>query len=91
MAIITPVTCKAARAGLDVPVRELARRADVSTNTIVRYEGGAELRDRTIRAIQAALEAEGATFLENDDAGTGPGVRLRPRAQASSEPMQSDD
>jgi len=80
VAIITPATCKAARAGLDISVRTLAEMADVSTNTIVRYEGGSELRDRTIRAIQTVLEAAGASFLEPDDAG--PGLRLRPRAEA---------
>lgn len=72
-------------------MRSLAELADVSTNTIVRYEGGAELRGRTIRAIQTVLEAAGASFLEDDDAGTGPGVRLRPRAQASSELIQAGD
>lgn len=91
MSILTPSTCKAARAGLDIPVRELARRADVSTNTLTRYENGAELRARTLRAIQDALEAEGATFLEDDGSGAGPGVRLRPRAQALSEHMPASD
>ncbi|ACB28458.1 helix-turn-helix domain-containing protein [Methylobacterium radiotolerans] len=77
MTILAPSTCKAARAGLDIPVRELARRADVSTNTLTRYENGAELRARTVKAIQEALEAAGATFLADD--GQGPGVRLRER------------
>ena len=80
VAILTPVTCKAARAGLDVPMRDLARLADISTNTLVRFESGAELREKTLQAIQGALEAAGATFLDDD--GTGPGVRLRPPADA---------
>lgn len=78
--IMTPLTCKAARAGLDIPVRELARRADVAANTLLRFERGEELRARTVKAIQTVLEAAGATFLEPDDAG--PGLRLRPRAGA---------
>ena len=80
MAILTPVTCKAARAGLDVPMRDLARLADISTNTLVRFESGAELREKTLQAIQGALEAAGATFLADD--GDGPGVRLRPPPSA---------
>jgi transcriptional regulator with XRE-family HTH domain len=80
VAILTPVTCKAARAGLDVPMRDLARLADISTNTLVRFESGAELREKTLQAIQGALEAAGATFLDDD--GAGPGVRLRPPADA---------
>jgi len=80
VAILTPITCKAARAGLDVPMRDLARLADISTNTLVRFESGAELREKTLQAIQGALEAAGATFLE--DAGDGPGVRLQPHTGA---------
>lgn len=84
VAILTPITCKAARAGLDVPMRDLARLADISTNTLVRFESGAELREKTLQAIQAALEAAGATFLPDD--GTGPGVRLRRSAGAAGDP-----
>lgn len=58
-------------------MRALAERAALSTNTLVRYERGAELREKTVQAIQAALEGAGAVFLADD--GDGPGVRFPPR------------
>lgn len=66
-----------ARAGLGLGVRDLAQLAVVATHTITRYEGGAELKPRTIQALQDALEGAGAVFLADD--GDGPGVRLRSR------------
>ncbi|MHC2018162.1 helix-turn-helix domain-containing protein [Methylobacterium sp. CM6247] len=64
-----------ARAGLGIGIRELAEKAQVSTNTISRFEAGEELKGRTITALQAALEAAGVIFIEQN--GEGPGVRLR--------------
>ncbi|UHD47841.1 helix-turn-helix domain-containing protein [Aureimonas altamirensis] len=66
-----------ARAALDIGVRELAELAQVSTNTITRFERGEELKPRTVDAIRAALEAAGVVFIEQN--GHGPGVRLRDR------------
>ena len=62
-----------ARAALKLSVRELAKNADCTANTISRVEGGAEALASTIDAIQVALEKAGAEFL-----GDG-GVRLRPK------------
>ncbi|WP_109612281.1 helix-turn-helix transcriptional regulator [Pseudaminobacter salicylatoxidans] len=65
-----------ARAALDLGVRDLAKMAVVSTNTITRFEKGEEvLKPRTISAIRAALEAAGVIFIASN--GDGPGVRLR--------------
>ncbi len=64
-----------ARAALGLTVRQLAEMAGVSHDTIVRFEGGQELKPRTIAAIRAALEAAGVIFVEEN--GEGPGVRLR--------------
>ena len=64
-----------ARSGLALGVRELAEAAQVSTNTITRFEKGEELRPRTVEAIRAALEAAGVEFIAEN--GGGPGVRLR--------------
>lgn len=64
-----------ARSGLSLGVRELAEAAQVSTNTITRFEKGEELRPRTVEAIRAALEAAGVEFIAEN--GGGPGVRLR--------------
>jgi len=55
-------------------VRDLAKAAGVSSNTVSRLERGEELGPRTIKAIREALEAAGAVFIDED--GGGAGVRL---------------
>lgn len=67
--------CRMARAALKIGVRELAGRAGVSPDTVARLERGEDLRDATIAAIRAALEAAGVEFIAEN--GGGPGVRLR--------------
>lgn len=57
--------CKMARVGLGLGVRDLAELADVSPNTITRFERGEKLQPRTIKAIKDALESKGAEFLED--------------------------
>lgn len=69
------VQCKMARAALGLGVRELAEAAEVSTNTITRFEAGEDLKPRTVAALRQALEARGVLFI--DENGEGPGVRLR--------------
>jgi transcriptional regulator with XRE-family HTH domain len=54
-----------ARAALQLQVRDLAEAAKVSTNTIVRLERGEALKERTVDAIRAALEARGARFFDD--------------------------
>ncbi len=66
-----------ARAALGMGVRELAAAAKVSVDTIARFERGEELKERTVDAIQRALEAAGVKFI--DENGGGAGVRLRKR------------
>jgi predicted transcriptional regulator len=72
---MTPAQCRMARAALEIGVKELAEKASVSTNTIVRLERGEALKPRTIAAIRTALELAGVIFV--DENGEGPGVRLR--------------
>ncbi len=72
---MTPAQCRMARAALEMGVKELAEKASVSTNTIVRLERGEALKDRTIAAIRAALEASGVEFIAEN--GGGPGVRQK--------------
>jgi transcriptional regulator with XRE-family HTH domain len=62
-----------ARAALGLGVRELAELAKVSPDTIARLERGEALRDRTVDAIQRALETAGVEFTNGDQ----PGVRMR--------------
>ena len=66
-----------ARAALGWGVRDLASAAKVSIDTVVRFERGDELKDRTVEAIQRALEAGGIEFI--DENGGGAGVRVRKR------------
>lgn len=80
--IILPVQCRMARAALGMGVRELASAAKVSTDTVARFERGEELKERTLEALQRALEQAGIEFLEEN--GGGPGVRLRKRRQKKS-------
>ena len=72
------VQCKMARVAVGLGVRELADAAQVSPDTVARLERGDVLRDRTVAAIRAALEAAGVEFIAEN--GGGPGVRLRKKA-----------
>ena len=67
-----------ARVALDLGVRDLARIADVSPNTVARLERGDALHPRTLAYIQGALEAEGVTFIDTSavSAWGGEGIRL---------------
>jgi transcriptional regulator with XRE-family HTH domain len=70
-----PVQVRMARAALGWTVRVLAERANVSHDTIVRFERGDELKVNTTLAIQNALVTAGIEFIgDSEDA---PGVRLR--------------
>jgi transcriptional regulator with XRE-family HTH domain len=77
--ILRSVQCKMARAALGMGVRELAALAKVSADTVARFERGDDLKERTIDALQRALEVAGIEFI--DENGGGPGVRLRKRRQ----------
>jgi DNA-binding XRE family transcriptional regulator len=63
-----------ARAALAWGVLDLAREASVSTQTIVRFERGEQLRSSTIASLQTALEAAGIEFIPEN--GGGAGVRF---------------
>jgi transcriptional regulator with XRE-family HTH domain len=75
--ILQPVQCRMARAALGMGVRELAAAAKVSVDTVARFERGEELKERTVDALQRALEAAGIKLI--DENGDGPGVRLTKR------------
>lgn len=68
---------KMARAALGLGVRDLAKAAEVSPDTIARFERGEELRASTVETIRKALEAQGVQFLEGGQVATGPGVAIR--------------
>ena len=69
------VQCKMARAATGLGVRDLAKAAGVSPDTVARLERGEELRESTVAAIKAALEVAGVDFIPEN--GGGVGVRLK--------------
>jgi transcriptional regulator with XRE-family HTH domain len=70
-----PIQCKMARTALGWGVRDLAKAAGVSADTISRFERGEELLPRTLAAIQDSLEQAGVILVPEN--GEGAGVRLR--------------
>jgi transcriptional regulator with XRE-family HTH domain len=74
-----PVQLKMARAAIGWGVRDLAKKAGVTANTVTRIENGADAKQSTMDRLQQALEAAGIEFIEEN--GGGLGVRLRKRHQ----------
>jgi predicted transcriptional regulator len=73
--MITPRQIKAARALLGWSQQELADRAIVSTNAVIRLERGTvDSRLSTLTAVQRALVKGGIEFIAADTKGEG--VRL---------------
>ncbi|WP_245411894.1 helix-turn-helix domain-containing protein [Phyllobacterium leguminum] len=68
------IQCRMARAALGWGTRDLARNANVSPDTVARFERGENLKSTTVAALRAAFEAAGIEFLPEN--GEGPGVRL---------------
>lgn len=74
--MITGSQCRAGRALVDVTREKLARRSRIDEAVIERFERKLEKPDAdVIAAIEAALEALGAVFIEEN--GGGIGVRLK--------------
>ena len=71
--ILRPHQSKMARAGLGLGVRDIAKLAKVSPNTITRLERGERMFPRTHKTIRRAFEEAGAVFIDED----GGGVKLR--------------
>ncbi|MEP9379841.1 helix-turn-helix transcriptional regulator [Aquabacter sp. CN5-332] len=82
------VQCRMARTALGWGVRDLAKAASVSVDTISRLERGEDLLPRTLTAIRTALESAGVQFLDNGDVAGGPGVALKVGADEGLRPEQ---
>jgi transcriptional regulator with XRE-family HTH domain len=74
-----PIQLRMARAAVGWGVRELAKEAGVTANTVTRIENGADAKQSTMDRLRQALESAGIEFI--DENGGGPGVRLRKRQQ----------
>src|ERR1700676_4003858 len=72
------VQLRMARAAVGWGVRELAKKAGITANTVTRIENGADAKQSTMDALQRALEAAGVEFTN----GVQPGVRLTEVAPA---------
>jgi transcriptional regulator with XRE-family HTH domain len=66
------VQLRMARAAVGWGVRELAKEAGVTANTVTRIENGADAKQSTIDRMRRALESAGVEFTNGDQ----PGVRL---------------
>ncbi|KAA0573335.1 helix-turn-helix transcriptional regulator [Azospirillum sp. B21] len=68
-----------ARAAVQWGVRELAKEAGVTPNTVSRIESGGDALAGTLSKLQAALEAAGVEFIPTGayHGEGGPGVRLK--------------
>jgi transcriptional regulator with XRE-family HTH domain len=71
MTRLSPVQSKMARVALGWGIRDLARIAKVSADTVSRLERGEQLRARTLDDLRSAFEAAGIEFLPDN------GVRLK--------------
>ncbi|MDW9537835.1 helix-turn-helix transcriptional regulator [Sinorhizobium meliloti] len=69
------IQCKLARVALGWGVLELAKAANVSTQTITRLERGDQLRSSTLKRVQRVLEDAGIEFIPEN--GGGVGVRFK--------------
>jgi len=76
------IQLKMARAAVGWGVRDLAKKAGVTANTVTRIENGADAKQSTMEKLKNALEAAGVEFIDED--GGGLGVRLRKRHQKKS-------
>ena len=76
--MIGPAQIRAARALLNINQSVLSQWASINVATLKRIESAPDIRGtaNTIRKIQRALEGAGVEFIP-EDAGKGPGVRLR--------------
>jgi transcriptional regulator with XRE-family HTH domain len=74
------IQLRMARAAVGWGVRELAKKAGVTANTVTRIENGADAKQSTMDRLQDALEAAGVEFTNSDQ----PGVRLTKVAAARS-------
>lgn len=73
--MITSEQARMARAALQVGVRQIAALAQVTPNTVSRFENGIDVMAGTVRKLEKVYLDAGIEFIPESD-GKGPGVRL---------------
>jgi transcriptional regulator with XRE-family HTH domain len=59
-------------------VRELAKKANVTANTVTRIENGADAKQSTVDRLEQALEAAGVEFIDENGGGPGGAAKEAP-------------
>lgn len=72
---VSGVQIRMARAALGWGVKDLAKAAGVTPNTVSRFENGGNAFTGSVDKMEAALSAAGVQFIAKN--GGGPGVRLK--------------
>lgn len=70
------VQARAARAIVQMGVREVAAEAGVTPNTISRIENGSDAKASTLEAVKKVYIARGVQFQEQGDVAKGKGVAI---------------
>jgi transcriptional regulator with XRE-family HTH domain len=67
--LITASQCRMARAAIGLTLRELAKAADISVNTLSRIESEGNVTSRTLAKVQSILVRQGAVFRRDGSVG----------------------
>ena len=95
--LLTPETCRAARALLNWKAPQLASAASLGTATVRRFEAGGLVRLASVEAMLQALQGAGIEFIPagGKSLGGGPGLRTipmpEPEVAAAEEALELDE
>lgn len=64
---MTPTQCRMARAALGWSVRDLAKAADITANTVSSFELSRSVRPATVESMQSIFLTHGVVFADAAD------------------------